>query len=324
MSNSHQPYTERRQRPVPSFFWPIVLIASGVILLLSNLGYLPTPSWNLLWRLWPVLLIALGVDTLIGRRSMLGAILSGLLILLLIGSALLLVFFARNIPALAELARAPELHTETIAYPLDDLEQATVRINWPSLDGSLSALDDSEELIAGDVAAYGEIIFDVDVTDDRATVRLDSVSASGPVFHLEAFDTPPESQWEIRLSPDVALDLILDTGSGRCTFDLRELRIGDLTLNAGSGDVELLLPTAGGLTGSIDGGSGDLDITLPPDVGLRIELDSGSGSFRPDERFVLVEGQPDDNGVWETENYGAAETNIRLKVDQGSGAIRIR
>lgn len=323
MSNSHRPYEGQAHRPVLSLFWPIVLIASGVILLLSNLGYLPTPSWNLLWRLWPVLLIALGVDILIGRRSVLGAILSGLLILLLIGSALLLVFFARNIPALAELARAPELHTETITYPLDNLEQATVRINWPSLDGSLSALDDSEELIAGDVAAYGEIIFDVDVIGDRATVRLDSVSA-GPVFHLEAFNTSTESQWEIRLNPDVALDLILDTGSGRCTFDLRELRVGDLNLDTGSGDVELLLPTAGDLTGNIVGGSGDLDITLPPDVGLRIEINSGSGSFRPDERFVLVEGQPDDNGVWETENYGAAETNIRLKIAQGSGDIRIR
>ncbi len=323
MSNSHQPYAERRHRPVPSLFWPIVLIASGVTLLLSNLGYLPTPSWNLLWRLWPVLLIALGVDTLIGRRSVLGAILSGLLILLLIGSALLLVFFARNIPALAELARAPELHTETITYPLDDLEQAMVRINWPSLDGSLSALDDSEELIAGDVAAYGKIVFDVDVIGDRAAVRLDSVNAD-PVFHFEAFNTPTESQWEIRLSPDVALDLSLDTGSGRYTFDLRELQVGDLNLDTGSGDVDLLLPTAGDLTGGIDGGSGDLDITLPPDVGLRIELDSGSGSFRTDERFVLVEGQPDDNGIWETENYGTAKSNIRLKVYQGSGAIRIR
>ena len=323
MSNSNRPYEEQTRRPVPSLFWPIVLIASGVTLLLSNLGYLPTPSWNLLWRLWPILLIALGVDTLIGRRSVLGAILSGLLILLLIGSALLLVFFARNIPALAELARAPELHTETITYPLDDLEQATMRINWPSLDGSLGALDDSGELIAGDVATYGEIIFDVDVIGDQAAVRLDSVSA-GPVFHLETFDTPPESQWEIWLNPDVALDLILDTGSGRYTFDLRELQVSDLNLNTGSGDVDLLLPTAGDLTGSIDGGSGDLDITLPPDVGLRIEIDNGSGSFRTDERFVLVEGQPDDNGIWETENYRTAETNIRLKVNQGSGDIRIR
>jgi len=38
-----------------------VLIGAGVLLLLSNLGYLPWQSWNVLWRLWPLLLIGVGV-----------------------------------------------------------------------------------------------------------------------------------------------------------------------------------------------------------------------------------------------------------------------
>jgi hypothetical protein len=78
----------------PSFFWPLVLIGAGVLLLLSNLGFVSWESWNLVWRLWPLLLIGMGIELLIGRRSTLGAIVSGVLILCLIGGAIVLVFFA--------------------------------------------------------------------------------------------------------------------------------------------------------------------------------------------------------------------------------------
>ena len=78
----------------PSFFWPLVLIGAGVLLLLSNLGFVSWESWNLVWRLWPLLLIGLGIELLVGRRSTLGAIVSGALILCLIGGAIALIFFA--------------------------------------------------------------------------------------------------------------------------------------------------------------------------------------------------------------------------------------
>jgi hypothetical protein len=108
-------YRARRpQRHPPSFFWPLVFIGAGVILLLSNLGYLPWQSWNVLWRLWPLLLVALGIDLLIGRRSLVGAIFSVLLILLLIGVVVVIVLFAQNIPALVEVTGPAEWRTEHI------------------------------------------------------------------------------------------------------------------------------------------------------------------------------------------------------------------
>jgi hypothetical protein len=91
---------EQRTRPgrshhrSPSFFWSLVLVGAGVLLLVSNLGFVPWESWNLVWRLWPLLLIGLGIELLIGRRSTLGAIVSGVLVLCLIGGAIVLVFFA--------------------------------------------------------------------------------------------------------------------------------------------------------------------------------------------------------------------------------------
>jgi len=89
--------TRRRWRRPPSVFWPLLFIGAGVLLLLSNLGYLPSQSWDALWRLWPLLLVALGVDQLIGRHSMIGAIFSALFVLMLIGGVVVVVLFAPNI-----------------------------------------------------------------------------------------------------------------------------------------------------------------------------------------------------------------------------------
>jgi len=51
----------RRIGPV---FWPILLIAVGVIFLLSNLGLLPFDA-SQLWRLWPLILVVIGLDVLL-------------------------------------------------------------------------------------------------------------------------------------------------------------------------------------------------------------------------------------------------------------------
>jgi len=314
-----------RRRHPPSFFWPLVLIGAGVMLLLSNLGYVPWSSWNVLWRLWPLLLVALGIDLLIGRRSMVGAIVSGMLILLLIGGAVALVFFAQNIPGLINLTQPVEWHVEHVEHPLAGVERASVNIDWTSVPGYLGALSDSPNLIEGDVTYRGELIFDVNVRGDQADVELDSYFSS-PGLWFGPFDLGgrEEGRWDVRLSPNVPLDLTLDAGSGSCDFDLSGLQVNDLFLDVGSGSIDLALPDGSAFEARIDGGSGSLTITLPESVGTRVALDSGSGSFRPDERFQLVEGERDDDGVWETDNFRTAEYTIELRIDQGSGSVSIR
>jgi hypothetical protein len=329
MSNVHDPFGDesrteyRRPRRRPhSVFWPLVLVGAGILLLLSNLGYVPWQSWSVLWRLWPLVLIALGIDVLIGRRSTIGAIVSGLLILLLVGGAVVLVLFAKDIPLLANLTPSAELRAEHVEYPLAGVERASVTIDWTSAPGTLRALRDPANLIEGDVAYRGELIFDVDRRDDQVDVLLDQ-RFSGPWFRPFEITGSVEDRWNVALSPDVPLDLTLDAGSGTYDFDLAGLQLGKLTLDAGSGPVEMVLPSGSTFVAHIDAGSGGLDIAIPEDVGVRVALDSGSGAFRPDERFRLVEGEHGSDGVWETEDFDEAEYTIELVIDQGSGSVSV-
>jgi hypothetical protein len=299
----------------------VVLIGVGVALLLTNLGYLPWSSWNVLWRLWPVGLIALGIEVLIGRRSTFGAIISSVLILALVGGAIALAVYAPNIPALDQLTQPGEWRTEHIEHPLDDIRSASIHVDLGSVPSSVGALTDSPNLIEGDITYLGNLIFDVTTLGGVAKVRLDTYY-QGPwdwFYHIPR----PEGGWDVLLSPDVPISLRIDSGSGRCDLDLSDLQIDDLSVDTGSGSVNLALPSMSSFKGSVDVGSGRLDITLPRGVGMRLSLDSGSGSFRPDGRFVQIRGDRHD-GVWETEGFDNAEITIELKVDQGSGAFTIR
>jgi hypothetical protein len=309
-----------RWRP-PSVFWPTVLIGVGVALLLSNLGYLDWSAWNVLWRLWPLLLVALGIELLIGRRSVVGTIISGMLILALVASAIALAVFAQNIPVLADLAEAPTWHTAHVEHPLDGIKSASVTIDLTSLPCSVSALNDSPNLIEADVAYRGELIFDAATHGGKATVKLDS-TYTGPWIWPHDWDHP-EGRWDIGLSPQVPLDLNLDACSGDCDFDLSGLRLDGLAIYAGSGHIKLNLPAGSDFEAKIDGGSGSIDIALPAGVGARVVLDGGSGSFKPDSRFQLVRGERNGDGVWETGDFDLAEFTIELTIDQGSGSITI-
>jgi len=58
-----------------SIFWPLLLIAAGVLLLLNALGFIRGDFWGLFIRLWPLLFIAGGLDSLYRRESFVGPIL---------------------------------------------------------------------------------------------------------------------------------------------------------------------------------------------------------------------------------------------------------
>jgi hypothetical protein len=62
-------------------FWPVIFFGVGLGWLLMNLGLLMIDNWTSLIPWWPLLLIAVGVDLLAGRRyPWVGAILGGAMV----------------------------------------------------------------------------------------------------------------------------------------------------------------------------------------------------------------------------------------------------
>lgn len=64
MSTINESTGERQHRGRRSIFWPLFLIAIGVMFLLDNTGFLSGDVWGLVWRFWPLLFIVGGLDGL--------------------------------------------------------------------------------------------------------------------------------------------------------------------------------------------------------------------------------------------------------------------
>jgi hypothetical protein len=82
---------------------------------------------------------------------------------------------------------------------------------------------------------------------------------------------------DIGLTPEVPLVLTVETGVGKSTLNLEDLRVTDLSLNVGVGQATVQLPATGMVKARIGGGVGQVAVTFPRRMGARVEVGSGTG-----------------------------------------------
>ena len=350
---SHKKFEYQHQRRHNSFFGPIVLIAIGVYFLLANLGIIPgNINWGAALQLWPLALILLGINVIVRQApGVLGGFLSALVGLAAVAIFGYVLFFGEDNALLNRFGIEPanpiEVKTEQIEMSAAGVETAVIDIDLGLAPTKLNALEDSDNLIEGDISYLGDLIFDTHVSGSKATVRLDdnfSISGISVLNPSNWRNFGEMDRWEIGLNPDVATDLTLDVGAGTASLDLRDLSLTDLTVDGGAGSTEawlpggdydvyfdvsagstkLTLPGFGRQQIEIDGGAGSLVLYLPPGVEAQIEVDGGAGSFSLNQdRFYQVSGDERDEGVWETAAYADDKDGIELFIDVSAGSVRI-
>jgi hypothetical protein len=280
-----------------SLFWPILLIGVGVVWLLGNLGWIPTPSLRMLLRLWPLILIVIGLDIIFGRRS---PVIGGLIGLGAVALVIVILLFGSSL-GLEALEPSGELQTLTFSEPLGSATSARVTLDLERYRTTIKALSASDLLIDAELDTYTDVRFSTRGTRDKS-VTLEPVEDYSFDLDWTDWDTA-DARWEIGLSPDVPIDLMVDIGSGFATIDLMYLEISELDIDGGSGSVDLTLPESSSLyRANIDGGSGSFDIEFESGAEVRAEMDVGSGSFD------IVIG---------------SSADLDLRIEGGSGSVNI-
>lgn len=345
-----------------SFFWPIVLIGFGAIMLLANLDLIPMPSVRMLVRLWPLALVILGLDLLIGRRSPIIGALIGL------GAIALVILFFYMAPVL-DLEPSVERKTVPLNTPLGNTTSAEVTLDLERYATTIDSSVDSDDLFDAVLETYTDVEYTAR-GGQRKIIDLNPVDSNAFDFDWTLASTR-DMTWEIGLSPEVPLVLSVDIGSGSASLDLFDLMLDELKVDGGSGSTDLAIPAGDSLypvdvnggsgsfdiqieddaeieaifdvgSGSfdvivgssvemnleIDGDSGSIFIDVPADVGVRLVVDDrGSGGVRIPNDFNLVDDQDDDDrdtGVWESSNYDDASATIEIRFDPGSGTLTLR
>jgi hypothetical protein len=315
----------RSRRGYRSMFWPFILIGVGLLWLLGNLGIIGAANLSVLAKLWPIALIAVGLDVLIGRRS---ALLGGLIGMATVGLLVALVIAGPGLGLASEggatffglpfVIGEPELQHSTFSEEVNGADEAAVEIDMAAAPTTITPLPaGSDTLFYADVTHYGEMIFDVSGGSSR-DVYLSSQGFSGIVLLSEA-----RQRWDVELNPDVPTDLRLGVGSGRVDANLRGMALTGLTLNGGSGHMEIDLPAPDARYDvSVDIGSGGAVMSIPDGAQADFDIDGGSGHVEMrigSGADVTVHLSMGSGGTHVDVPAGAA---VRLVVeDSGSGGL---
>ncbi len=332
---------EKRTFTYRSWFWPIVFIGVGLLWLLANLNLIPREGWLTLLRFWPVFLIAIGLDIMVGRQSRL---IGGAIGISVIALALVLVLVGPEMG----FAPAMSVTTDTIAEPLGTAETARIDLDLSLGKSSITALEDSTNLLEAEITHLGEL--DFSVRGDRE--KIIRVSEKEHNLGFDWFDLFEDQNlhWDVSLSPEIPLNVNIDGGVGESDLDFSQLEIINLTVDSGVGDMTITLPATGSkyevdvevgvgrvelrledgidATIEISGGVGDTIIVVPAGVGVKLTGDIGVGDINVPGSYSHISTDEDrvvgESGVWESANYDDAAHRVTITFNGGVGNLTLR
>jgi hypothetical protein len=147
----------------------------------------------------------------------------------------------------------------------------------------------------------------------------------------------------------VPLDLEINNGVGASTLTLTDLQLTALDINAGVGDLVVMLPALESTYDvSIDSGTGSTQVTIPDGATLMLDINSGVGDVTievPEDAPVRLTRRGglgsvsvpgwldrigeatdgiDNDGTWESDSYAGADAPITIEVDGGIGSLTVR
>ena len=269
----------------------LILIGVGALWLLNSLGAVNSAFITALVRYWPLLLIGAGLDMLLRERRIARVPYAVVALLLIVVASL---FVRSNNPGGAQ----------QLVEPLGNAQQAEVELNLGDAPTFLTALQNSDNLLEADTENRREVHLEVR-GDREKRVRLEQRGRFGGSAELQ-----------LELTPEIPVELTVDTGSGRTDLDLSDIRLRGLELDLGSGGVNVVLPQTGeGYEVALDGGSGPVQMTVADgaDVTLDVDLGSGPGTFVIGE--VAYAGLELDTGSGDVTFDVPDNANVRLVLE---------
>jgi hypothetical protein len=320
-----------QQKSYRSFFWPVILLGTGVIWLLANLGIIPTENLWILLQLWPVLIIVIGLDVIFARRlPLVGAVLA----LAVVGGVVYILLEGEDLV----LTERPEPRTESFVVAAEETNAASFDLNLSTQPAFVGALTGSNNLIEAEIGHYG----DVDLWVSSGAQKEIALDRRGMIsWFAWLFQDMQEAEltWDIRLSREIPFDLDVNGSAGSAELDLSGIQLEAFFLDgsmghstivfpasrqgyearveASTGNIKVILPAEGNLTLRLDGSTGQITLDTPEGAALQVEvLRGGTGDVVTPSWLMKVEGREErDEGVYQTEGFDSADYQLVVVME---------
>lgn len=345
---------ERTRKP-HSIFFPLLLVAAGVLFLLANTGTIHDTPWGIVATYWPLLFIVGGLDGLYKRDGWVGPLVGiglGTVFLLgnlhyfqLSGLELLLRYWPVLLIAWGldiAFSRSHALWNAVLRIALGIL--LVLGILWLSFaapfSGSLKSQTIDQPL---DGALQSNLLFTLntgDLTLTGGAISPTLVSGtiniprnqilqplySAPVDGESSFTLEDNTQavvpfaslapWELKLSSSIPLNLDTRMGAGSMIVDASDLKVSHFSSQIGVGRMMVYLPLTGNINGRIQLAVGELVIQVPKNAHVTFRTNTGLTAVQ------LPKGYTNNNGVITSAAIG--DTNSEILVDVAVGSLVIQ
>jgi hypothetical protein len=285
---------------------PILLIGLGVLLLLSNLGYISGSIWNILLRMWPVLLIVVGIDILIGRRTLMGSLLLIALILAVLAGG----YWISTTTLPSRVATS----VEHVSVPLEGAQRAQIDLHGSA--GQMVALAGTAggSLVEADVPLLQGETLGQDVQRSGSQVEV-ALRTEGVVVFPNV--STRGAGWRVAIHPDVATTLNVDLGAGEIRIEGREIQLDAIKASLGVGQIVVEIGP-GVKTVDLSSGVGEVTVILPAGVAARVSASAALGGSNLPNGYVR-------QGEWYVSpGFEGASSWVEVSIHSAIGGIQIR
>lgn len=288
----------------------LLIIAVGVVLLLSNLGYLTIDFWTLLTRFWPLLLVLAGLNIIFFGRSYIGL---GMLILIV-----LVVVWGVNFG----LSWGPHGQVQFNGPRITETIDKTVGLSPSSQKGTLRL-----DMTAGELTIFGGAQSLVEAHFEErnwpAAARPEVTSEGNDVTIKQASNAistgSVRQKWNIRLNTDLPMAVVANVGAGENNIDLRETKVESLNFSTGASSTSITLGDRVPLcTVTLRAGAASTTVEVPKTAGIKVTVQTGIGSSN-----LGSLGYNRDGKTYTSANWDTASSKIEITFNGGVGSFEL-
>lgn len=296
-----------------SIVGPLFLIALGLVILLHNLEVIEWGIWETIRRFWPIVLIAAGIEIILRRAVSWGP--------LVLAAAVVGVAFMAGIAPIAcwtfesEFPGREPLADQTFAEPIGAARNARVEIDADIADLRLYSPAAAGNLVDGSASNAARLAKDARIEGETAYLTLTSRGARIGPFRA---NRRAAKTLRINLTESIPLQLRVNTGIGASTLELSRIKATRIEVKTGIGRTSLTLPRAGRVEAYLEGGIGETIVTIPKGMAASIRVEKGIGALEAKGDFLRTEQGYETNGFEAAEN----RVYLKIKGGIGKITIR--
>ncbi|MCL6591411.1 MAG: DUF5668 domain-containing protein [Firmicutes bacterium] len=289
----------------------VILIIAGVLVFLTNLGY---GSWDFLWqvwRLWPVLIIFIGVKLLLPPQLSRWV---SYIFWILVGIALIFLFLTTPKTGFGEIELGGVQHYSVRRSDYPGITAGKVGLTFGG--GQLAIGSLTNEWLEGGFSGWAAR---PSVRSSHKMITVDLKPSHrfpgswGPRGPRRINDR--NYKWDLNLSPELDWDLNIQTGAMKGEADFSGLRLRDLRIKMGAGDLDLALGNPdGNVRVIVDAGASNIKIKVPEKAAVKVKI---SGALVNNNLRDL--GLANHNRTYTSPDYDQAANHLDITLNMAVG-----